>query len=88
MLLFTKRKTTGNRRFVCASGNSRYLTRRRDVRLAVRRESTDDRRQPVSVGDMAFIARRNLRPINRIATLYGIELWLLQPPARSKVWCC
>lgn len=29
---------------------------------------------PLALVDMAFIARRNLRLINRIATLYGIEL--------------
>ncbi len=36
---------------------------------------------PLALVDMAFIAWRNLRLINRIATLYGIELRVLQPSA-------
>jgi conserved hypothetical protein, TIGR01620 len=36
---------------------------------------------PLALVDMAFIAWRNLRLINRIATLYGIELGYLQPSA-------
>ncbi len=33
---------------------------------------------PLALVDMAFLAWRNLRLINRIATLYGIELGVLQ----------
>ena len=36
--------------------------------------NVDDCGQPLALVDMAFIAWRNLRLINRIATLYGIEL--------------
>ncbi|SUH37242.1 Membrane protein YcjF [Salmonella enterica subsp. enterica] len=36
---------------------------------------------PLALVDMAFIAWRNLRLINRIATLYGIELGYYSPPS-------
>lgn len=42
---------------------------------------------PLALVDMAFIARRNLRLINRIATLYGIELGYYSR-LRLFRWCC
>jgi putative membrane protein len=42
---------------------------------------------PLALVDMAFIAWRNLRLINRIATLYGIELGITAACVCS-AWCC
>jgi putative membrane protein len=42
---------------------------------------------PLALVDMAFIAWRNLRLINRIATLYGIELGITAACVYS-AWSC
>ncbi len=42
---------------------------------------------PLALVDMAFIAWRNLRLINRIATLYGIELGITAV-CDCFAWCC
>jgi putative membrane protein len=42
---------------------------------------------PLALVDMAFIAWRNLRLINRIATLYGIELGYYSR-LRFSAWSC
>ncbi|STU86660.1 membrane protein YcjF [Klebsiella pneumoniae subsp. pneumoniae] len=54
---------------------SRCSMPRRGGKSAVRRGvDADDCRQPAGAGGYGVIAWRNLRLINRIATLYGIEL--------------
>ncbi len=61
---------------------------RRGAKSAVRRGiNVDDCGQPAGAGGYGIYAWRNLRLINRIATLYGIELGITAVCACLSWYC-